>query len=532
MKYAQLFSRKATHQSQPIPGSTQVANSAGGYAWKLCAWKQLDRFLILGSEDGTYYIGERKLTHENAKNVIACLVIDGERVVKRIVEISQKGRAPKNDPAIFALALSAAYGDDKTRAAALEALPAVCRTGTHLFAFAEAVDGLRGWGRGLRRAVARWYNEKSAAELQYQIVKYMQRGGWSHRDLLRLAHPVPVSDEHKALYQWVVNCNSSAGFQPVQELAGDSTFRLIDAVQRLKSADAKSAVRVIREDRVPREAIPTELLKEPLVWEALLEDMPMTAMIRNLATMTRVGLIKPGSEAAQTVVARLGDAARLKKARVHPMAVLMAQRTYASGRGLRGSGEWVAVPAVIDALDEAFYAAFENVEPTGKRFLLGVDVSGSMSQTIAGSALSACEAATAMAMVTVATEKTVFSMAFAHVFRQLPLSRRMRMDDALKLTRNQNFGATDCAKPMQYAMEMELEVDAFVVYTDNETWHGAIHPAQALKQYRKQSGIPAKLIVVGMCANGFSIADPEDSGMLDIVGFDTTVPQVMAEFIG
>jgi 60 kDa SS-A/Ro ribonucleoprotein len=186
---------------------------------------------------------------------------------------------------------------------------------------------------------------------------------------------------------------------------------------------------------------------------------------------------------------------------------------------------------VIDALDEAFYAAFENVEPTGKRFLLGVDVSGSMSQTVAGSPITACEAATAMAMVTVATEKTVFPMAFAHVFRPLPLSKRTRLDDALKLTLNQNFGATDCSKPMKYAMRMELEVDVFVVYTDNETWHGAMHPAQALKQYRKRSGIDAKLIVVGMCSNGFSIADPEDGGMLDIVGFDTTVPQVMAEFI-
>src|SRR4051812_39420538 len=119
MKYAQLFNRKSTHQTQPIPGAGQVQNSAGGYAWPVDAWTQLDRFLILGSEDGTYYIGERKLTVDNAKNVIACLVMDGVRVVERIAEISQKGRAPKNDPAIFALALAASYGDDKTRAAAL-----------------------------------------------------------------------------------------------------------------------------------------------------------------------------------------------------------------------------------------------------------------------------------------------------------------------------------------------------------------------------------------------------------------------------
>ncbi|HVT13669.1 MAG TPA: TROVE domain-containing protein [Fimbriimonadaceae bacterium] len=550
MKYRKLFNKKATHQSQPIPGAGQVQNSAGGYAWKVDAWTQLDRFLILGSEDGTYYISERKLTVDNAKHVIACVAIDGQRVVKRIVEVSRKGQAPKNDPAIFALALAASYGDEVTRAAALQALPAVCRTGTHLFQFAEAIEGLRGWGRGLRRAVGRWYNEKSIAELQYQLVKYMQRGGWSHRDMLRLSHPVPVGDEHRALYKWVVSrgsafqAESASGFQPEKlgqdvpvtlGLQGQATiqtgFPLLDAVERLKSADAKAAVEIIRDNRVPREAVPTELLKEPLIWEALLEDMPMTAMIRNLATMTRIGLIKPGSDAAMTVTSRLADADRLRKARVHPMALLMALRTYASGRGLRGTGEWITVPQIVDALDAAFYTAFENVEPTGKRHLLGVDVSGSMSSCgVAGSPLTACEAATAMAMVTVATEKTVFPMAFAHVFKQLPLSRRMRLDDALRYTKNQNFGATDCALPMKYAMEMELEVDVFVIYTDNETWYGGIHPAQALQQYRQKSGIPAKLIVVGIVSNGFTIADPKDAGMLDVVGFDTTVPQVMAQF--
>jgi 60 kDa SS-A/Ro ribonucleoprotein len=41
---------------------------------------------------------------------------------------------------------------------------------------------------------------------------------------------------------------------------------------------------------------------------------------------------------------------------------------------------------------------------------------------------------------------------------------------------------------------------------------------------------PARLIVVAMLANPFSIADPEDAGMLDVVGFDTATPAVMADF--
>ena len=117
-----------------------------------------------------------------------CIEADGFRVVERIVEISTSGRAPKNDPALFALALAAAVGDDVTRRAALDALPQVARIGTHLFHFLDFVEGFRGWGRGLRRGIGNWYNVMPTGRLAYQAVKYQQRDGWSHRDALRLAH--------------------------------------------------------------------------------------------------------------------------------------------------------------------------------------------------------------------------------------------------------------------------------------------------------------------------------------------------------
>jgi len=84
---------------------------------------------------------------------------------------------------------------------------------------------------------------------------------------------------------------------------------------------------------------------------------------------------------------------------------------------------------------------------------------------------------------------------------------------------------------MVWALQNKIKAEVFVVYTDSETWAGNIHPVQALRQYRDKMGIPAKLIVVGMVSNGFSIADPNDGGMLDVVGFDTSVPSVMRGFI-
>lgn len=194
--------RLITPQDEPIPGSTQLPNSAGGYAWPLDRWARLDRFLVLSTEGGTFYVGERELTKENASAVQGCLAEDGARVVRRVVEVSDSGRAPKNDPALFVLAMAASAEDGATRALALEALPKVARTGTHLFHWLQFVKACRGWGGGVRKAVARWYTAKSPDDLAYQILKYQSRDGWAHRDALRLAHPKAPSYEHDVLFRY------------------------------------------------------------------------------------------------------------------------------------------------------------------------------------------------------------------------------------------------------------------------------------------------------------------------------------------
>jgi len=521
---------RSTPQNQPILGSNQVPNSAGGFAWRVDDWVRLDRFISLGSEGGTFYIGERQLTLENAQALLRVIEADGLRVVRRIVLISEAGRAPKNDPALFALALASAKGDPATRKAALEALPKVARIGTHLLHFAQYVEGFRGWGRGLRTAVANWYAQPTG-KLAYQAVKYRQRDGWAQRDLLRLAHPKAADEQHQALYHWIVRGWDWVGEEPHP----DPALRLIWAFERMQRAQSVGeAVQLIREHRLPREAVPTQFLSAPAVWDALLEtDMPMTALIRNLATLTRVGLLVPGSDATRRVLAQLGDLDRLRAARIHPIAVLAALKTYAQGKGERGKTAWTPVPQVVDALDAAFYASFSNVEPTGKRWLLALDVSGSMSiGAVAGvPGLTPRVASAAMALITAATEQHHTFLGFAHELVPLAISPRQRLDDVVSTVSNIPFGGTDCALPMVWATKHKATVDVIVVYTDSETWHGQIHPMQALSQYREKMGIRAKLIVVGMTSNGFSIADPDDAGALDVVGFNSAVPSVMADFV-
>ena len=539
--FATRLRRLQTPQREPIPGTAQVPNSAGGHAWAVDHWARLDRFLVLGSEGGTFYVGERSLTVESGRAAVDCLAEDGPRVVRRVVEISRAGRAHRNDPALLVLAMAAGLGDDATRAAALAALPAVARTGTHLFHWLQFVRAFRGWGRGVRTAVGRWYTARSPADLAYQLLKYQARDGWSHRDALRLAHPTPPSVEHDLLFRYVVR-----GAEALADAPPVDVLERVEAVHALRGMSPAEAARTIGIYRLTREMVPTGLLVHPIVWEALLDGMPLGALVRNLGVMGKVGLLAPGSDAARLVAARLADDEAIRRARLHPLALLAALRTYAQGRGVRGTNRWEPVAQVVDALDGAFYLAFRAVPATGKRLLLALDVSGSMGSPVHGLPSVSCrEASAAMALVTAATEPNHRFVAFTNGgwpsmhsaqglgsgLTPLAFSSRQRLDDVVKATAALPFGGTDCALPMVEALRRRWLVDVFVVYTDSETWAGAIHPVQALREYRERTGIAAKLVVVAMASNGFTIADPDDAGMLDVVGFDTAVPQVLHDFM-
>jgi 60 kDa SS-A/Ro ribonucleoprotein len=534
--------RLVTPQRESIPDSTQVANSAGGYAWPVDRWGRLDRFLVLGSEGGTFYIGERQLTRENAQAVVECLAEDGPRVVRRTVEISLAGRAPKNDPALFVLAMAAGLGNDETKALVWQALPQVARTGTHLFHWLQYLKAFRGWGRGVRRAVAGWYTDKPAKDVMFQVLKYPGRDGWTHRDALRLAHPRAPSEAHDAVLRYAVK-----GWEGVaaKALGGESEIAgTLEAVEALKHQAPGLAAQTIARHGLTREMVPTELLTHAVIWEALLERMPLTALILNLGVMSKVGLLAPMSDAAGTIAARLGDRRALKAARVHPIAVLAALKTYAQGHGVKGKNSWQPVASVVDALDRAFYLAFDNAPATGKRVMLALDVSGSMSGRVLGMEYLDCrEASAAMALVTAATEPKHLFTAFtagSYPSRWTPrlgtglstldISPRQRLDDVVQRISGLPFGGTDCALPMLEALKQRWLIDLFVIYTDSETWAGSLHPAQALRQYRERTGIAARLVVVAMASNGFSIADPADAGMLDVVGFDAATPALIADF--
>lgn len=528
-----------TPQMQPLRGreAEQVKNEAGGYAWPVTDMTRLERFLCIGTESGTYYTDRLTLTKENAEATIRAIKTNGQEAVRLIRHWSETGRAPRNSPALFALALASAddYADRETRALAFEGLPAVARTLSFLYEYTEYVSSFRGWGRGLRNGVSAWFEAKSDDDLLFQALKYRQRNGWSVRDLLRSAHPLAANADRQAVYDYLAHGATSAGVQ-ARISAREGGWGRVWAYERVRQAkNLDEVLGLVRDYRLSWEMVPTEYHGNPEFWRAVLPQLPPNALLRNLARLTANGTFAPLASDVDIAVAKLTNKELLTNGRVHPMNVLTTLKHYSLGRSSGKSAiTWVPNPRIMAALDAAYYAAFASAPPLDQRVLVAVDVSGSMthSQVLGTPNMTAAEAAAAIAMLFLRTAKNAHPIGFDQKIYDLNISARSSMREVLDRISNLSGNGTDCALPMVWARQANVRADAFVLVTDGQTWAGNIHPAHALQEYRRATGIPAKLFVIYTAATATSLADPKDGGSAVASGFDARLPLVVNAFLG
>jgi len=511
--------QKQTPQNQPIPGREKdmIQNDAGGYVFKVDDETKLKRFLMLGTDGGTYYCSERDHTIRNFQWILDFLQKDAKKVLNLTAQLSLEGRLFKNDTAIAVLALAWVNG---YRDEVEEVFYKIIRIPTHLFMFLEFLKQANGGkiktSRKLRRLLRDWYFNNQ--NIVYHVLKYQSREGWSHKDVLRIAHPKPINDFYDKLFGFITGKDK----QP--------DHPLVEAFIKLRKATTLNEVLdVIKNYDVTWEFVPSHWLKKLAVWRALLPKLPYGALLRNLARLTYLDVLTPFSEEVKYVYNVLTDEARIKAARIHPVNIGIALKTYQYGRGFRGSLSWDPINQIIDALEEAFEKSFVNVDPANKNFLVAIDGSGSMCyQTISGIPLEPVEAATLVSLPLIRKEPFTEVVGFDHRLWKVPVSRRTTWNEMMKYFGDGVY--TNASLPFKYALDNKIPVDVFVIFTDNETWSGDEHPVQALEKYRDRMGINAKLVVAAMTATNYSIADPDDQFQIDIVGFDPQYPHIIREF--
>lgn len=523
MNYGKFLSKKNTPQSEALLGEPQIKNNAGGYSYEVSKWDQLNRFLTLGTVGGTIYVSEKDLTKSNAEVLTSLIKEDGLRVVSTLTQLVAENRVPKMDTAVFLLALASTHGDVPTKALTYNVISKVCRNSTQLFGFLNNIQELRGWSRGLRTGVSKFYTSKTPEQVAYQLVKYRQRDGWTHKDVLRLAHP--KSTELNSLFQYTVG-------KPPDNTDEANVPNIVIGYELAKLPITDEAlVSVIKEYNLTWEMIPTESLNKKIVLEALLPKMPLTALLRNLNRFTNAGVFGSRTDVnTKLAIEKLTSTEQIANSNLHPINVLNTLKVYESGTSVLGNKLWTPNQAIVDALQETFELSFMSVVPSGKKLLVAVDVSGSMnSPNVAKLALSPKEVAAALTSTLLKSEKDVEVMYFTDKAIEAKIGKRSSYKEVLESTRI--TGNTDCAVPFTYATKKKLNVDAIIVLTDSETWAGSTHPVFEFNEYRKRVNPNVKGIVVAMVANRCTLFAENDKNCLNVSGFDAGIPALINQFV-
>lgn len=503
--------------------------------------------------------------------------------------------APRKSIALFVLAMVKVFAtNDADRVAVHNTIRSgsVVSTLANLYEFLNNVYVLNGnqiaAGSGFKQAVADWMMDRKPRNLAMQIAKYRKRtfnnGDWrnkeSHvitsRDVMRLFHPTAIrGSDFDNLFAWATKREDMSSRELADQLSSvgvqNESLALMyaSAFEEAQATDsARRIVELIHNHGLTWEMIPNtwfgdsnkrdrkqimrallglkafDIVPQGDVW-----GMPLTALIRNLPRFGAYGLLDDMDVVNLIVDTLSGDGAleRLTKARVHPIRILSALRGFASGKSRSGL-RWQINNAVLDALEEAFYLSFGTLEPMfagtdlEEDARIGVfDCSASMdwpeNEIASVPGLRARAAAGVMSLALAHSERHYDIFGFTSSWggddglKRLNVRKGDRIQAVEAELNNQRGGGTDTSLPFEFGLKNNVKYDLIMILTDNESWAGWRHTSEAQEAYRAKVNPNVKVVYVGFTATQSTVRDLNDEHSIEIVGFDATAPQIIADFV-
>ncbi|XP_033729591.1 60 kDa SS-A/Ro ribonucleoprotein-like [Pecten maximus] len=526
------------------------------------------RFLHLCTDGAVYKVIGNCCTVEKTQFLTELLSDHkGKEVLTEVLKCHTERNSVKKETLLFTVALCAKSTDKDLKQLAYQTFLKICKSPRELFQFLSyqktLTENTRGWGRSLKHAVSQWYNQQVPLTLAESVTRQISYCGWTHRDVLRLGHIKGASDATCLIFKYLVKGIDEAKKEFDKDGASEEVKKVLDylvTVDTIKhSTDDHQVACLVEKHKFGLESIPTKLLNSKEVWRALINVIPMTTLLQYFGKLAAVGLLETSCDTSKTLVEKLQDVAALEEGRVEPLSVLLASRIYEQGKG--GKPKWSRNEGVVRALDIAFDSAIKkNMEATKKRYLVAVRVGVSKGKlAVRGTqVLSNIIAAAAMTSMTMKSEDKVDVVYFTRSVTPLPVSSESKLSDICDELATQIIIADnlpepeedkpkndeplfrgvppppcEMAAPIQWARENKKAVDVFLFLTDNrDKSTGKTSPQDALQQYRKDMDMPnTKMVTCGFTSATMWVADENDKRMLDIAGFDLTVPNVIRKFV-
>lgn len=346
-------------------------------------------------------------------------------------------------------------------------------------------------GRAVKRAAAKWLNNIT----EYWAIKYNGRGrGYSLGDIVKTVHPAPKDEKQKALFAYLIGKEEYDGGLLPQVAA-------FEQLKKVQTTEEKIAA--ITEGRLPHEVVTGAVKPDKAIWNAIVPQMPVFALLRNLNTLSRAGVLEDNR---QLIAEKLSNAEALRKAKILPFRFLKAFKE-------------VSEPWVKDVLRGAVELTFANLPEIPGKTAIFLDISGSMSgdYVMIGAVFT-------LALFKKTGGNCTFWLFNTNVYDFKPSMYDSILTQAEKIRAN---GGTDTGAPIVALTQKRIKVDNIIIITDEQQNTGSPF-YRNLALYRKLINPEAKAFIIDIAPYRSAMVPPSDVLTHFIYGWSDQVLQYIS----
>jgi len=215
-------------------------------------------------------------------------------------------------------------------------------------------------GSSIKKTAGRWL----VAHLnEYNVIKYgaEKPGGYSLKDLLQVYHPrvgTKKVPKKLPLFDYIMG-RTEIDYSKINPDEEVSSIEMFELLKRAETDVQK--IEAITLGRLPHE-VATSFASSPQVWSSIVPNLPIFALVRNLATLERHGVLDTHRA---RIAKMLTDSNVISKSKILPFRFVEATKH-------------VTTPWVKDCLSVALDLSFQNVPDISGKTAVMIDVSGSM----------------------------------------------------------------------------------------------------------------------------------------------------------
>ncbi|XP_054273310.1 RNA-binding protein RO60 [Macrosteles quadrilineatus] len=523
------------------------------------------RYLHYGSEQPIYKPGDRfhhkSYTEENIPSLKKLIEEDEpEKLIDTMVKVKTDGTSLWPDAIIFAYAYCVCSNKVVLQNAAYKVIRKVCRSPNDITLFVKfyrELRGSKGGGNGFKKAIASWYLVWMPFDLADILFKQKRYHGWTHLDVLRLAHVKPVTIEQTVLLKYAIK-GAKRTTEQYKDSDNEQVKELLEYMNSVESfrrvSDPEEAAKRVGRELHNIERVPSGLLKYQEVWNQLIPNMDVRTLLENLQRISIHGFLKGNNITVMSVMDVFNNMRKAEEFKGHPVRVYIELMTYekaakycldiASKMGhpiskITPARKPPKINLMIKNALMTFYLTLHKFQkPTNLRYFVAVDVRSKMTTDRCHGCmhLTPLEAAAAvcLSLTRVESESNITIGTFSEEKGDIDVHSFTKDSEIAKFEttfseKSETAGPASVVAAIHWADVKKKPYDVFIILSNYTVLTSGTRVA--IQKYRTDMNLPnAKVVTCSLTGNLRTHKDVEGQNMLCVIGFDEHVPRLIEAF--